>query len=755
MQLETFKRIVTTFADQDCEVIEDRGALLLQIRGILVEVEIYTEGGGDIKVVHDGREWTAKRWIYSYLAQLDRLADRIIDNVSPPEHYVSPTVNLLDWQNQPQKEYAHLDSTTRLIEILGKPPPAGVTSIYFLTSDAGEGKTSLIDRIAKDRAEAYKKEKKGALILPVPLGGRSFLRFDDAVIAFLSNRLRFSSLYYDSFLELMKMNVIIPAFDGYEEMLVQTKSGEAISAIGNLVDQLSSAGTFLVAARKAYFDSSLSAHSNLLDSVRSDRTVEIHRLALDRWDRKVFLEYADKRDIPEPEKLHDQVSKRLRKNTHPLLTRAVLVRRLMDVAEKENDLDNFLQRLGKSSTDYFSEFVENIIDREVKYKWIDKSGTDRPLLTRDEHHQLLSQLAFEMWIDSVDSLGPDVVKLIVEFFTKEKNKTPTVLRQILNRINDHSLLRLDNHSGIDRIQFDHEDFQEFYLGQALGRFLDTHDHSYSRFILDAGSLAKPVIEETLRYLQRDTPSKSTRGLLDNLLELSRGHQQVSYVRENCGALVLELAQNLEGDYTITDVDFPANALEQRKLHKLEISDSFFNPTNLSQARITDCRFTNCRFARLVIDGTHSLDRTIFDNCIFDSVMMGNESEGNQRVFFDRDKVHAVLRNQSIILESEKSVTSEEADPMEMDDDMKTALRFIRMFNRATAIPEKVVSTRMGTKYSYFDRRILPELQDANLVTRLGGSHSARLRLTVRLSHIDKLVENSGGEFKRFIEKVSG
>ena len=399
MYFDEFKRIVTTFVDDASDLDWDRdGNILLGIRGIEIEAKIINSPKG-IKVEHDGVEWLAAEWIYSCLAKLDRLADRIIHSVSPPQYYISPNAKLLNSEQEVEEDFS--DATSELRNRLRK-RLVDSTAIYFLTSDAGEGKTSLIERISVDQAKAFKTKQAQTLILPIPLGGRPFLRLDDAVIASLSNRYRFSFLYYDSFLELVKMGAIIPAFDGYEEMLTETKSGEAISAIGGLVDQLSSEGTLLLAARKAYFDSSLGTQTRLLDSVRSDLSVEIYQFALDRWSREVFLKYAEKREFSEPKELYDKVADRLKNTDHPVLTRAVLVRRLLDVAKEETDLDKFLLRLGQSQTDYFYDFVESIIEREV-HKWIDKSGTNKPLLTLDEHHELLSLLAFEMWLYEVDT----------------------------------------------------------------------------------------------------------------------------------------------------------------------------------------------------------------------------------------------------------------------------------------------------------------------------------------------------------------
>ncbi len=759
MEFEDFKRIVTTFVDENSELAWDTdGTFILGIRGMDVEVKIEETPDG-VLVYHDEIKWSAKEWICSYLAKLDRLASRIISSVSPPEHYVSPSGKLLDLDCKTESDYAN--AREKLLSQLSE-KRVGITTIYFLTSNAGEGKTSLIEKISVEQAKAFQNKKAHTLILPIPLGGAPFLRLDDAVIASLSNRYRFSFLYYDSFLELVKMGVIIPAFDGYEEMLAQNKSGEAMLAIGHLVDQLSSKGTLLVAARKAYFDSSLRSQAKLLDSVRSKHYLEIHQFTLNRWSREVFLKYAEKRNFSKPQDLYDKVLDRLAsdrssKEDHPALTRAVLVHRLLDVAEEEKDLDKFLQRLGHSQTDYFFDFVENIVEREMRYKWIDGSGTGKPLLTLDEHHELLSQLALEMWVNGVEAIGLDVVRLVVQIFAEEKDKTPSVLRQISDRINDHSLLRLDDSAGsIKRIRFDHEDFQAFYLGQALARAMDSRSDSNARLILDARQLSNPVIEEVVRYLTSlDTSTLRSKKLIEYLHQLPRGQQHVSYIRENCGALMLKLAERTQITHSITGVSFPENALEQRKIKNLKVSNSFFNSTSLSNSTIYDCTFENCRFVELALNGEHNLSETMFDEaCSFDSVSVGNNVDGEYRKFFNPDRVRAVLKNHGFILESQQDTLSEQSDPTEMDTDIKIALRFIRMFARSTVVAESTVRTRIGTQYSNFLNNILPKLQKANLIETIPSPNRCRYRLTVPLSEIDKLVENSGSTFEQFIANAS-
>src|SRR5439155_21414338 len=99
--------------------------------------------------------------------------------------------------------------------------------------------------------------------------------------------------------------------------------------------------------------------------------------------------------VADPEKLHQRVSERL-SSDHALLTRAVLVKRLVDVVKESPSLDIFLEELHTSGADYLSVFVRGLIERlivrEANEKWLDRSGDKEvatPLLTVDEHCELL------------------------------------------------------------------------------------------------------------------------------------------------------------------------------------------------------------------------------------------------------------------------------------------------------------------------------------------------------------------------------
>jgi hypothetical protein len=202
------------------------------------------------------------------------------------------------------------------------------------------------------------------------------------------------------------MGVIVPAFDGFEEMFVEGSSGEALSAMGILVASLESQGAMVVAARRAYFEfENLRAQQRLFDTIRT-YSVGFGKLELQRWTKSQFIAYGNKRGVSKAEELFRRVSERLTPD-HPLLTRAVLVKRLVDVATTSPSLEEFLEQLQKSGADYFSVFVRGLIEREANEKWIDRSGERdmaTPLLNVEEHCELLSQIALAMWEARVDYL---------------------------------------------------------------------------------------------------------------------------------------------------------------------------------------------------------------------------------------------------------------------------------------------------------------------------------------------------------------
>lgn len=759
MEINQFRRIVRAFSDNPEAIDLEHGCLLVQVRDVPIEATLTYEGSR-LMVVEDGDPLTAESWVVKRLARLPMLADRICDYDEPPAHFVAPSGRLVKSQQAKsrvnERAYSR-DIASQMTEALGT-RTLGKISVWFLTSDAGQGKTSLINHLAVEQAHAYKRKETNWLLVPIPLVGRTFLRFDDLVVSALANRLRFQLLYYDAFLELIRLGVVVPAFDGFDEVLTESSTGEAVSALGQLVKSLESSGSILIATRRAYYEyKSFRSMAQLLDSILSV-DVAFGSMSLDRWSRDKFIKYGTKRGIHKAGVLHNRVARALGKNDHPLLTRAVLVRRLVDVAmSNESGLTNLLEKIGQKEADFFLEILSAIVEREAHEKWVDKSGEQsRPLLSIPEHHFLLSRVSLETWLQSTDDLRIEDVGVVAELFTEEAGKTPSVARQIEERLKQHPLL-IKTKSG-HWLGFDHEDFRQFYLGFALGWELVKRDATTVKSILEVAALPRFAVDQAANYVRR-TDEGRVRSTLELLQDLASRESMLSFVRENCGSLTVALVDTLDANGVITSqMSFPVDALCSRSLQGLEVLDSHFSNTSLDGANLVGCTFRRCRFERL--EGlAERIDATRLLKCAVASLVYQDEDpEYGDIELYEPPQIRQRLLQHGFTIEDGTATQSnsvQHADDMSAD--LKLVQRVLRTFTRFTRVNESTLQVRLGKKFSRFDKEILPKLLSAGVLeheTREGRQNQQCLRMTMPMRQIEDAMANAGGEFECFVEALA-
>jgi hypothetical protein len=274
------KRILGAFVNDPSELDIRQGRIVAQIQDDLIDVRLITKtDSGELMVEDAETMYTPRAWILRRVARLDQLAERMLSYIPETTAFVVPSGLLrADMASSTEDQEAYVTDVASCLEgRLGTPIPA-TTTILYLTSDAGEGKTTLINHLARQQANRCRSRTANWLLVPIALGGKTFLRFDDVVIGTLSNRFRFNRYYFDGFLELVKLGAVVPAFDGFEEMFVEGHSGEAVSALGSFIDSLDSAGSIMVAARKAFFEiTSFKTQARLFDAIR-DRSASFARL---------------------------------------------------------------------------------------------------------------------------------------------------------------------------------------------------------------------------------------------------------------------------------------------------------------------------------------------------------------------------------------------------------------------------------------------------------------------------------------------
>ncbi len=756
MQSSDFKSVVMTFADPGTDLLFDKSQLMISVNGDLIEANISTKSG-DVYVDEGSGDVPASKWILTRLARLPLLATRLKESVPPTEYFVSPAASLLPTlEKGPQEKSIKTDNALQTtIEAIDDHSPLEAMVLY-ITSDAGEGKTSLINELARTQAKRFTDNESDWLLVPIPLGGRHFLRFDDITVGALQNRYRFPFLYYNSFLALVRMGVIVPAFDGFEEMFVEGSSGEALSAMGILVEGLESQGSIIVAARKAYFDfENLRTQEKLFDTIRT-LSVGFGKIELDRWSKMHFVEYCRNRNIENVEQIYKCVSDRLTA-THPLLTRAVLVKRLVDIASSSNSLESLLNQLRISGEDFFSLFVRSLIEREANEKWIDRSGKKEvgtPLLTVDEHCELLSQIAVSMWESRVGYIKRDGLEFVSDFFSETTKKNTFQAQQIRERIRGHAML-VSSTNVSQALEFDHDEFRLFFLGEGIAKEispLNEHAKAEVLGIFRRGVLPRQAQHAFIRSVTRNSQIDLTK-VVKLLLDISSMESQTSYVHENCSDIIIRLLSGLTAkNIEVNDLAFGLDALRDRKLNGIQFKKCYFSPSSMEQTQLDNCHFTHSQFTQLRFFDSTKIENTTFENCTVDALSLVDKD----REIWDPEEVKSYLQQVGITLkEADVFIPTKAPIETSIDDKVRCIEKLVRFFMRSTHITENVMLMKLGIRGQPFIDNTLPILLREGILEETlyaGAGDQRRFRLGKPLENVNGALTACRGSFDSFLEQ---
>lgn len=755
MQISDFRSILTTFADPGTEILFEKSNVVISVNGDLINASIETKSG-DVYVDEGSGQEPASKWILTRLAKVPLLASRIQESVVPTDFFVSPAATLLPTLERSSQENAiHTDDALTITQQAIDECSPLETMVLYITSDAGEGKTSLINQLARVQSKRFIDKTSDWLLIPIPLGGRHFLRFDDITVGVLQNRYRFPFLYYDSFLALVKMGVLVPAFDGFEEMFVESSSGEALSAMGMLVGALESQGTIVVAARKAYFEfENLRNQEKLFDTIRT-LSVGFGKLELTRWAKQQFIDYCNKRGITNREEIYTRVSERLGPD-HALLTRAVLVKRLIDVASDSSSLDVFLSQLHKSGTDFFSVFVRGLIEREANEKWIDRSGGKEigiPLLSVEEHCELLSLIALAMWEARVDYLKRDGLEFAADYFSEVTRKNAFQAQQIRERIRGHAML-IPSPNAAHSVEFDHDEFRLFFLGEGIAQQIHPLNDRAKAEVLGTfrrGVLPRQAQHSIIRAVTRDVKIDRIQ-VVKFLLDISKMDAQATYTHENCSDIIIRILNGANGSgLDIHDMAFGNDALRDRKLSNVTFKNCYFSPTSMDLSEINNCIFYNAKFSQLKIYESTKFSNVEFDDCVVDSLVQSDRN----RQCWDPTEIRFQLEQLGVDF-NEPSTSPEIKQPAcEQDAELRDIEKILRYFLRSTHISESIMMMKLGSRGQNFIDHILPLLAKYGIIVEIenrGGGDQRRFRLGISLHMLNTALAAAEGSFESLLSQ---
>lgn len=757
MDFNRLRSVLAAFADDNADFIMDKsGTIAVQINGEVITATTSMQRG-QLFVTENGDTVPAGEWVADRIAQLKLLAERIASVFAKKEHeeFITPRGELLDLvENSPRDEAQLVDDSLATAEQVLAARPGGVCSVLYLTSGAGEGKTTLIRQLALRQAKAYREGRADWLLVPFSLGGNAFLRLDTVIAAGLLNQLRIRRFYIDGFLHLVRLGYIVPALDGFEEVFVET-SGEAVSSLGNLIRDMNGEGTLLVAARTAYFEfKRMDRQARLFDSIPGIEA-SFGRLSLSLWGEKEFLTYCRARSVNDGEQLYLDLAGRLG-HDHAFLTRAFFVSRIVDFAQGAGGKE-FLDQLQPEIQDSFRPFVDRILEREVNEKWLDKYGQPAiPLLTIEEHHELLRLVAEEMWTAKRGSLPGSTCQDLADIYCEQRRKSPMVTRQVQERLWNHALLAADSSKA--EITFDHDHFKDFFLGEVLGQHLQSKATADIRKLLRVDSVPGTTLDSAITFaLERGSIPAD---LITIVLQVAAQEGPTSFVRENAGGLCLLLAEKLPqvsgAPQKVSEISFPPDGFgtNLRYLRSLEFRRCYFRPTAV-RAQMSSVVFEQCEFEHIEVDDEYMFNGTTFLDCRIHGLTV---TRGDQSTdIFDPARIDAYLMTSgSDVTHAEQAMLIVPEPLPDEDDRTRIVRKLMTVFKRQTHLSESVAKLRLGAYAGTFFAEMFDELFEAGVIKSVknrGGGSDLRLKLGRSMASIATALSAASGSYPEFLARV--
>ena len=459
--------------------------------------------------------------------------------------------------------------------------------------------------------------------------------------------------------------------------------------------------------------------------------------------------------MPNSEAIYQGVAERLGED-HSLLARPVLLRRLVDIAMKDSSLDSLLSRIHEAGPNFFAVFIRGIIEREATEKWIDRSGVrdvGAPLLSVDEHYDLLSALAISMWESRVEFLRRDNLEFVADYYSETREKNAFQAQQIRERIRGHALL-IPSQNASNAVEFDHEEFRLFFLGVGLAEQMRPFDEKAKGEVLATlrkDRLPEPAKRAFIQAIKQQCTFDSVQAA-QFLLHISALDGQASYTQENCGSLIIDLLRDVDAKgLEIQGIAFPPNSLRDSKLVNLTFRRCFFASTSAELTTFKDCEFVDCHVGQLRIFNSTKFDDVRFDGTSVDSVRdVARDTE-----VWDPLLVRAALESYGIRFENDPDVFSSDGETItRVDDNLRNFEKLIRHFMRSTHIREGIILMKLGNQGQHFIDEVLSELIDRGIMTEIdntGGGNQRRFKLSKTLEAIDKAKTQARGSYSKFLK----
>ena len=457
--------------------------------------------------------------------------------------------------------------------------------VLVVDGSAGVGKSHLIQRIVRRRAEPASYKSGKPLLLHVESRGKVLTSLNDRIAGTLSN-LRVS-FFEEELKPLIRRGTVQMAIDGFDELSDSRGYVRAWGALKDFIRDLRGKGTCVLAGRDTMLDPA-AVLEGLGDTVQDDALIflRVHHPPADRI--RVWLshheEWRDRKDA-----LHS-LERQIESSEY--LRRPFFVSRIADLGP---------DRVHDAQGEPIAELMESIVRREG-HKLTGASADIDPKLASDLYDEVLSETARMMMDDETDEIEVGLVELLLEEVFRD-HANPEMTNALVQRAQALALLEENAGDGSKR-SFPHETVRSYFFARSIFNYFPEHGAT-------TGLYRVPLGADDLRIFNRVARRKSVMEqirLRETMLSKLRETSGYDYLRSNMGGLLLSFAP-LESEEDSPDDALVLAHLELRDawmadllgVQMINLNGCLIHRLDVRGADLGKVRFSNTQVFELLAD----------------------------------------------------------------------------------------------------------------------------------------------------------
>jgi hypothetical protein len=721
------RKDILAFADDDSDVIiEPTGEIMFYKNGTEQICSIKTNSQQTQNVEYNGENLSYNEFISKKLARLDIFAAKIKEKRSTIDAFVDgPAILYTSSKNETGKALELLKRECDNFFEFG-------SKISFITADAGHGKSVLLKQFQYEQAKRYLKKESNYLFWHIDLQGRDLVRLGEAIMYDLGE-LRMPGLYYPSIINLIQKKMMILAIDGFDELAAEIGGVNAISSLSNFINEMDGTGTLICASRRTFFDTG--DYIKKTNIISRDKPLDIifNELKLKDWTEAEVVNYFDMLAYDNPEQIYRDILVELQNDSnHPILTRPFLLAKLGQLLDSQSGKISEFFSTHNNTNDGVCLIVESFTKREVD-KWKDRNATDRetgkPYLTFDQHIELLSTMAKEMWESKKDYLTKDEIELFTVLLVEEWGLPEDIKQKIVRLATSHAFL-IPKNDRMDSRKFDHDEFRYYFLSRALAKMIDKcvgkKDFTEIKRFLYLEQLPDSVATYCFNYIA-DRENNAEK-IIDGFVEIINKEWKPTYLQTNIGTLIPFLLSDLNNpQLTIkAKINYSSLIFESKTIKNIQFEDGLFINVSIRNSTFKNVQFVNCEFSEIKIEqkGESKMENVSFNNCCVNSISILDDGQIVE-IAYPPSRIQHLLNKTgiNIIESSEAKIESKGTSVFK-----KSLLRFIFKYNK-----QMIQYAKSIREDGYFNNadliidKVIPLLEKHKIISKIDTNASRQIR----------------------------